>query len=70
MKTAVETYFNPVFEEISGSFNVTIKLYEELKGLDFTFNSKNYTEAQFKDYVQGRIDSYQSNLKYFGVEEE
>lgn len=70
MKTAVETYFNPVYEEISGSYYVTIQLYEELQGLDYTFNSKNYTEAQFKEFVQGRIDSYQSNLKYFGVEEE
>ncbi len=70
METAINTYFKPVHEEISGSHYVTIKLYEELQGLDFTFNSKNYTEAKFNEFIQGRRESYQSNLKYFTVEEE
>lgn len=70
MKTAIDTYYSPLYKELTDSKYVTIQLYEELQGLDFTFNSKNYTEAQFLDFVRGRIQSYQSNLKYFTVEEE
>ncbi|MDD4000859.1 MAG: hypothetical protein PHX62_08240, partial [Bacilli bacterium] len=69
METAITTYFTPVYQEASNSYYVTIKLYEELKNLGFTFNSSNYTEAQFNEFIQRRIKSYQSNLEYFAIEE-
>ncbi len=70
MKTAVTTYYSSLYKELSDSNYVTIHLYKDLQGLDFTFNSENYDEAQFLDFVQGRIKSYQSNLQYFKAEEE
>lgn len=70
MKTAITTFYTPLYKELTDSKYVTIQLYKDLQGLDYTFNSQNYTEAEFLDFVTGRIKSYQEDLTYFKVEEE
>ncbi|NLD25764.1 MAG: hypothetical protein GX661_00205 [Acholeplasmataceae bacterium] len=69
MKTAITTYYDPIYKEISGSSYVTSKLYEDIEGLEITFYSGNYTLADFNEYVNKRIESYQSNLVYLAAEE-
>jgi len=69
MRTAIETYFTPVKDEIIGNYYTSIKLSEQLEHVNITFNSGNYTRDDFNKFLDLRIESYQSNLKFFAVEE-
>lgn len=70
MRTAVETYFNPIKSEITGATYPMIQLYEQIQGLNITFNLTNYTRNEFNKFLELRIKTNQESLKYFAVEEE
>jgi hypothetical protein len=69
MKTAITTYYEPIYKEFSGSSYITSELYDEIEDLGITFYSGNYTLAEFIEYVNKRIESYRSNLVYLAAEE-
>lgn len=69
MKAAISKYFNPIKDEIIGSTNVLIKLYEELKDLTVAPNNGNYSESDFDLFLEKLINVYKENLTYIKADE-
>jgi len=64
MKTAIKTYYEPIFTELTGSNNVSINVFTELQGLDITFSRDEFTNENFDNYLSLKIESLTSKLKY------
>lgn len=72
MKTAVTTYFIPIKDELSGNDYTSIQLYNQMRAEDFNLNliNSNYTKEEFLEFLNYRIKKIDSNLVYFGTDEE
>lgn len=71
MKTAITSYFNPLKTELTGNDNTSRTLYEQMKAEDSGINLVNthYTKEEFVKFLEFRIKSVDSKLKYFGTNE-
>lgn len=71
MKNAITSYFNPLKTELTGNDNTSRTLYEQMKAEDSGINLVNthYTKEEFVKFLEFRIKSVDSKLKYFGTNE-
>ena len=64
MKNAVSKYFTPIKNEITGTTNVLIQLYEQMKDMDLDFKVNNYSLNEFNTFLDKVIKTYEENLSY------
>lgn len=69
MKTAVTKHFDPVKNEITGSTNVLIQLYEQMQSISLEFKVQDYSNEKFNAFLDKVIEIYKENLTYIDVEE-
>lgn len=69
MKSAISTHFTPIKTELTGSTNLLVNLYKQIKVLDIELMTTNYTKEIFDEYLDKVIKKYEENLTYFTVEE-
>ena len=51
MKKAIETYYSPIFKELSTDGYYVIKQYQAINGMDITFSKTNYTRESFLEQL-------------------
>lgn len=64
IKSAITTYYKPIHDELTGTYNVGVKIYEDIKDLDVEFNHNHYTDSDFIRYLDLQIESNRKELKY------
>lgn len=64
MKTSIRTYYEPIHTELTSNDKLQVTSYKAIKGLDITFNNKNYSNEDFVRFLTLTIESKESNLKY------
>lgn len=64
IKTAITTYYKPIHDELTGSYNVAATLYEGLKTLEVEFGHDHFTATDFTRYLDLQIASNRERLKY------
>ena len=57
IKTAITTYYKPIYDELIGSYNVLYNIQKEIKELDVSFSHDHLTNAfdRFSIYKLKRV---------------
>lgn len=64
LKTAIETYFKPVYTELISTNKLQITSYNALKGLDITLGHDDYTVEDMIKFLELTITAKEDTLKY------
>lgn len=64
IKTAITTYYKPIYDELVGTYNLTINLYENIKDLTVEIKHGHYTVSELERYLDLQIESNRKQLKF------
>lgn len=64
LKTAIETYFKPVYTELTSTNKLQITSYKALKGLDITLHHDDYKVEDMIKFLELTIAAKEETLKY------
>lgn len=64
IKTAITTYYKPIYDELIGSYNVLYNIQKEIKELDVSFSHDHFDVAAFDRFLDLQIEKSRNQLKY------
>lgn len=64
IKTAITTYYTPIYNELTGTNNTSYHSYSEMKELTVNFGHQYFTENDFDKYLQLNIEKFLNSLTY------
>jgi hypothetical protein len=64
IKTAISTYYTPIYNELTGSNNTALHSFTEIKALTVSFGHQYFTETELDNYLQLNIDKYRESLVF------
>jgi hypothetical protein len=68
VKNAITTYYNPIYNELTGNNNQSLQIYLDLQGLTVSFNHQFFGKTQFEKYLQLNIENHRKSLTYIDEE--
>lgn len=64
VKTAINTYFKPINEELKSTKNLNLQTYQSLKELTYDLKHQDFSKDNFVKYLDLTIQKSESGLKY------
>ncbi len=68
IKTAITTYYTPIYNELTGSNNLYIHEYQAIQKLNVNLQGANYSSEIWNKVLTKAIESWSENFKYVKVE--
>lgn len=63
-KTAIKTFFEPIYDELSGSYNGYIQEYKAIQALDINLDKTNYDRDTLNRAIEIAIDNWYEKITY------
>ncbi|MCK9470565.1 MAG: hypothetical protein WC006_04920 [Bacilli bacterium] len=64
LKTALSTYFKPIYTELSSNNKLQLVSYKALKDLDVTIHHDDFTVNDYVRFLELTIETKEANIKY------